>query len=470
MKQKFFLLLCTIAYCLIGTLIIAQTPQKFSYQAIIRNPNGQPVTNAIIATRISILQDLGMMGMYPAYIETQTATTNASGLLSLQIGTGNVVNGIFSSIYWTYGTYFLKTEIDPLGGTNYTIVDSTQLLSVPYAMHAATSGDNYWASSGVGNIYYNNGGNVGIGISNPTNKLSVGGNANFTGNVSIGTTSPNNKLSVVGNQNITGNLGIGIITPSNKLSVVGNVDFSGNVGIGTTTPATKLAVIGKSYFSEAIGLSPNNFSPSFPIDIDYTGYTGVMFYIRNGTNGVGFYQNNGIVSLGSFGYQDFHLVSNSNTVMTLNPNGNIGIGTQIATAKLSVNGSANKPGGGSWTVYSDKRLKQNISPYYDGLKILSKITPIRFHYNEKSGCDTQQEYVGVIAQDLQQIAPYMVSTFQKDNTDYLSVDNSAMTYMLINAVKEQQTQIEALKQEIYLIRIQLTEQQQKKNSWLILNQ
>jgi len=94
--------------------------------------------------------------------------------------------------------YFIKTQIDPLGGTNYTITDSSQLLSVPYALHAATSGDNYWAPSGVGNIYYNNGGNVGIGTSNPSNKLSIQGNENITGNLGIGTATPAAQLHTTG--------------------------------------------------------------------------------------------------------------------------------------------------------------------------------------------------------------------------------------------------------------------------------
>jgi trimeric autotransporter adhesin len=68
--------------------------------------------------------------------------------------------------------------------------------------------------------------------------------------------------------------------------------------------------------------------------------------------------------------------------------------------------------------------------------------------HEPSGYDTQQPYVGVLAQELQKIAPYMVNTFTKDKTEYLSVDNTAMTYMLINAVKEQQQQIETQQKQI----------------------
>ena len=70
------------------------------------------------------------------------------------------------------------------------------------------------------------------------------------------------------------------------------------------------------------------------------------------------------------------------------------------------------------------------------------IEPITYHYNKASGLDTKKEYVGVMAQDLKEVAPYMVGTFQKDEQEYFNVDNSAMVYMLINAVKEQQQQIE----------------------------
>ncbi|MEZ5195891.1 MAG: tail fiber domain-containing protein [Bacteroidales bacterium] len=132
--------------------------------------------------------------------------------------------------------------------------------------------------------------------------------------------------------------------------------------------------------------------------------------------------------------------------------GDVGINTNGPTAKLSVNGSADKPGGGSWGTFSDEKLKNKINPYNSGLKEVLKINPVTYHYNGLSGYDTETEYVGVIAQELQTIAPEMVSIATKDDTEYLKVDNSAMTYMLINAVKEQQEQIEALKKEIELLK------------------
>ncbi|MBK8922609.1 MAG: tail fiber domain-containing protein [Saprospirales bacterium] len=125
-----------------------------------------------------------------------------------------------------------------------------------------------------------------------------------------------------------------------------------------------------------------------------------------------------------------------------------------------MNGSAAKPGGGSWSASSDRRLKQDIRPYTEGLAAVLSIKPVRFRYNERSGYDTKPEYIGVIAQELQASAPYMVSSVprtQADGTEtpYLAVDNSAMTYMLVNAVKEQQATIERQEAEIKALRSQM---------------
>ena len=124
--------------------------------------------------------------------------------------------------------------------------------------------------------------------------------------------------------------------------------------------------------------------------------------------------------------------------------GNIGIGTNNPSYKLEVSGTAAKPGGGSWSTTSDRRLKENILNYNVGLETLLKINPVSYNYNNLSGFNIEPQYVGVIAQELQEILPDLVHTFKKNNEEYLSVDNSAMTYILINAVKEQQVQIEKL--------------------------
>jgi hypothetical protein len=117
----------------------AQSPTKFSYQTVVRNSGGQLLANQQIAIKILILQ--GSETGIAVYAERHTPTTNSNGLASLQIGGGSVLNGNLASINWAQGPYFISTETDPNGGTNYTITSTQQLLSVPYALYAETAGN-----------------------------------------------------------------------------------------------------------------------------------------------------------------------------------------------------------------------------------------------------------------------------------------------------------------------------------------
>jgi hypothetical protein len=117
----------------------AQAPQKMSYQAVIRDNSNALVTNQMVGMQISILQ--GSANGAAVYAETQAPTTNANGLASIEIGSGTLVSGNFASINWANGPYFIKTETDPAGGSNYTITGTSQLLSVPFALYAEKSGN-----------------------------------------------------------------------------------------------------------------------------------------------------------------------------------------------------------------------------------------------------------------------------------------------------------------------------------------
>ncbi len=114
----------------------AQTPEKMSYQAVVRNASDALVVSQTIGMEISILQG-GVSGTV-VYVETHTPMTNINGLVSLEIGTGTTTDD-FSSINWSAGPYFIKTEADPNGGISYSITGTSQLMSVPYAMYAITS-------------------------------------------------------------------------------------------------------------------------------------------------------------------------------------------------------------------------------------------------------------------------------------------------------------------------------------------
>lgn len=121
--------------------LFAQAPQKFSYQAVVRDASNHLVTSQMVGVRVNILQG-GVSGTV-VYMETQTAVTNANGLITLQIGGGNVLSGNFATIDWSDGPFFLKTETDPTGGTNYSIEGTQQLLSVPYALYAGASANGF---------------------------------------------------------------------------------------------------------------------------------------------------------------------------------------------------------------------------------------------------------------------------------------------------------------------------------------
>jgi len=129
--------LFTIISSLLITLsVYAQSPEKMSYQSIIRDAADALIIDQTIGMQISILQ--GSVSGTEVYVETHTPNTNNNGLVSLEIGSGTIVFGVFSTIDWSDGPYFLKTETDPTGGTSYTISGTIQLMSVPYALHANT--------------------------------------------------------------------------------------------------------------------------------------------------------------------------------------------------------------------------------------------------------------------------------------------------------------------------------------------
>ena len=153
-------------------------------------------------------------------------------------------------------------------------------------------------------------------------------------------------------------------------------------------------------------------------------------------------------------FSDNHCRLNTGTLLTVKNNGFVGIGTTNPDQTLSVNGNASKAGGGSWATFSDKRVKQDINPFNDGLNILMGLNPVTYRYNEKSGyTDLSKTFVGFIAQDVKKIAPYMVTTYDDSHgpsglNDKLQFDESALTKILVNSIQEQQLQIDDLKKQI----------------------
>ncbi len=127
MKKQILFLIGLIA----ANVLLAQVPQGISHQAVIRDANNELVANSTIGIQVSILQ--GSAEGEAVYVETHTPMSNSNGLITYVIGEGAVESGVFAEIDWSAGPYFLKTEADPMGGTDYTITGITQFHSVPYA-------------------------------------------------------------------------------------------------------------------------------------------------------------------------------------------------------------------------------------------------------------------------------------------------------------------------------------------------
>ncbi len=160
--------------------IYAQVPMKFSYQAVARNSAGTPLSNSTIGIRVALL-DGGPSGN-AVYMETHTVISNPYGVFSLQVGGGNVELGTMATVAWGTGNIWLKIEMDPAGGNNYTSMGSTQLLSVPYAMYSGTalngggsggSGDNWGTQTVITNMSLSGNGTgsspLGLSQQNATN-------------------------------------------------------------------------------------------------------------------------------------------------------------------------------------------------------------------------------------------------------------------------------------------------------------
>jgi len=131
------LLLLVLVIVLTTGITSAQSPDMFNYQAVARDDQGNVLSNQDVGIKISILQ--GSANGTVVYEEEHSETTNAQGLVNLMIGDGSVLSGTFSNIDWSSGPYFVKVGLDETGGTSYSTMGTSQLLSVPYAKYAESS-------------------------------------------------------------------------------------------------------------------------------------------------------------------------------------------------------------------------------------------------------------------------------------------------------------------------------------------
>lgn len=204
-----------LAGVMLSLPFFAQVPQKMNYQAVIRNASNALLTNQIVQMRISVLQgsDVGSS----QYAELHTTSTNANGLVTVAIGAGSPVLNSFSDIDWANGPFFIKTETDPTGGTNFTIIGTSQLMSVPYALFSA-----------------NGGGGGQVGPQGPAGPQGPSGNIGADG--SNGATESAGPIGLIGATGAQGSIGLtGASGPAGATGPNGNNGATGPQGpIGLT--------------------------------------------------------------------------------------------------------------------------------------------------------------------------------------------------------------------------------------------
>ena len=204
-------------YLLFAINSTAQAPQKINYQAVARSISGAELINQSIGARFTV-RDISTTGIILYQETANSLITNQFGLFSHAIGGGTTVAGVFSSINWATGDKYLQVEIDPTGGTSYTINGTSQLLSTPYALYAATSGN--------------------VGVTGATGTTGLAGLNGATGAVgTLGLTGATGPTGILPNGNVTGNT-----TYWNGTEWVANSNFiyndGGKVGINTPSPSS----------------------------------------------------------------------------------------------------------------------------------------------------------------------------------------------------------------------------------------
>jgi hypothetical protein len=280
----------------ITAITFAQSPQKMSYQAVLRSSSSALITSAPVGMKISVLQ--GSATGTVAYSETQSPTTNANGLISLEIGSGTPVTGTFAGINWANGPYFIKTETDPSGGTTYTITGTSPLMSVPYALFSASGTAGSTGPAGKDGV---DGADGPQGPQGPSGAAGIQGLKGDTGAASTvaGPTGPQGAIGLTGATGANGASGEtgtagtngadgsngtpgadGLTGPQGPSGAAGIQGLKGDIGLTGDTGATS-TVAGPTGPQGAIGLTGATGATGAT---GLTGATGAAG--TNGTNGV----------------------------------------------------------------------------------------------------------------------------------------------------------------------------------------
>ncbi len=278
-----------------------------------------------------------------------------------------------------------------------------------------------------------------------------------------------NLTSVTDGFNFTlgGGAGDDFIVDSTTLVVESD---NNNVGIGTASPVTKLHVYGTDNKIALFGNSTTFLNDNHQVEIVGTG-TRTPLVIMAGSGQVEFWKDTTPTTAIAFGMgtpgvaiTDDFVVSTYDTsalwlerLRILTSNGYVGIGDPTPSYQLELStDSAAKPTSALWTIPSDERTKTNIQDFNDGLDIIMQINPVTYEYNGKGGfVEDGSMKVGIIAQKLQPVAPYMIGTYisklnedDEEETELLNYQGHALAFITVNAIQELKTELDAISSQL----------------------
>lgn len=337
----------------IGFTLKAQAPQGFSYQAVARNNSGVAVTNQSIGLKINLRQ--GTASGAIEYSETHTVTSSNIGLLNLVVGGGTVAIGTFNTIDWSAGPYFIEISMDVTGGTNYVLMGTQKLMSVPYALYAANGG-----TTGAQGITGSTGstGSTGdqgaIGVTGAIGSTGVTGSTGVIGATGdIGTSGATGSTGSTGGTGIAGPTGDRYATTSSTVLNISvpSTPLTFTVETGLAYSIGQEVIIAFSSTQQMVGTITNFNSGTGVMDVTVTTSTGSGSGLQpwsinlNGAPGpagpVGATGNNG--SNGSTGSTG--VTGNNGTNGSTGATGTNGIdGSTGATGTIGINGATGVTG------------------------------------------------------------------------------------------------------------------------------
>lgn len=404
------------------------------------------------------------------FIGSNAGQSNISGSKSVFIGASTGINNKIGNgnVFLGYKAGFLN-EADSNCFVGYESGYNSRIgkWNTFYGFQAGRGANTPTYSSGNYNLAigfqaaYINRGDSNVYIGNKAGINSIAGSSNLAiGNSSLISSSDGNRNTAIGN-------GADVAAGNNNSTVIGYRSYAdqsnsvilGSVsGINSATVTTSVG-IGNTAPQATLHITRNpNGTPTMRLDGEQNislFYTGVRqdTYINGGMDLSNVY-------IGSQG--------KGNVIMVPGGGGKVGIGTDVPTATLTVNGDVEKPGGGVWNAISDIRVKKNINIYTKGLKEVLAIHPVSFQYNGKGQTvDNGITYVGVIAQEIEKILPGTVSQRKtNDFSDQRYYNGTELTYTLVNAIHEQQAQIEEIKKQNGELKIENTSIKEKINELL----